>query len=112
MARLVYIRGTPAQNACALQIIINKVGGRPFDDIEKTVEPIESEDDKLLMIPFLALQSILFTTPDTEIFAVDNMIDIAGISIVRILRVDVSSTAPLFFSNTMNRRVYIHRTRF
>ena len=78
MDRLVYIRGTPAQNACALQIIINKVGGRPFDDIEKAVEPLESDDDKSVSVPFLSLQSILFTTPDREIFAVDNVIDIAG----------------------------------
>lgn len=40
MCRLVYIRGSATQNAAALQIIINKVGGRPFDEEVNPSEPL------------------------------------------------------------------------
>lgn len=77
-----YIRGTPQQNSNALQIIINKVGGRPFDDGERSQEPVEVEDDKLVLLPFLSVPSVLSEIGTTEIFSVENVISIAGTALI------------------------------
>lgn len=58
--RLVYIRGTPEQNEVALNAIVSRVGGRPFEDEH-------GSNLSSLLLPFMAVPYALACS-ESQIF--------------------------------------------
>ena len=80
--RLVYIRGTPAQNARALQIIVRRVGGRPHDESHSA----STDQSRTISMPFLALRKVVFCDENVDIFRQDGLL-LEG----KIMKLDLSA---------------------
>lgn len=83
--RLVYIRGNPEQNRRALRIIIDKVGGRPYNstlqgpDDGKSVTP---RGVNSLLVPLPALRVVLGQSITDSVFPLSTNQTLAGKSIL------------------------------
>jgi hypothetical protein len=69
---MIYITGSREQNAIALRLVVQKVGGRPFSG-EPKEEPLDPETEECLYIPSIAVTTVLAGGPSNMELA--NMLD-------------------------------------
>lgn len=76
--RMIYISGSKEDNAAALQLVIQKVGGRPFSE-KATEAPLDPAHESCLHMPPAAASTVLAMGPQQ--FEVQNMLKLHGVSL-------------------------------